>query len=102
MHVVLQFQPKKKNRNEAARHHRLYAVWYFNFNLREKMGMSRKTPPALCRVVLQFQPKRKNGMSRKTPPALCRVVLQFQPKKRNGNESQDTTGFMPYDTSISA
>jgi len=34
-------------------------------------------------------------MSRKTPPALCRVVLQFQPKKRNGNESQDTTGFMP-------
>src|SRR5258705_245454 len=31
--VVLQFQPKE-NANVELRHHRLYAVWYFNFSLR--------------------------------------------------------------------
>src|SRR5258705_6205920 len=35
-----------------------------------------------------------------TPPALCRVVLQFQPTNRQ-RMTPDTTGFMPCGTSIS-
>src|SRR5258705_3198205 len=39
----------------AARYHRLYAAWFFNFNL-QMVPNCGSIPPALCRVVLQFQP----------------------------------------------
>src|SRR5258705_409314 len=59
-------------------HHRLYAVWYFNFCLTEK-GELFRTPPALRRVVLQLLPNGKGKELFRTPPALRRVVLQLLP-----------------------
>src|SRR5258705_3198204 len=73
--VVLQLQPTN-GCPTAARYHRLYAAWFFNFNL-QMVPNCGSIPPALCRVVLQFQPT--NG-------AQLRL---------------DTTGFMPRGSSIS-
>src|SRR6185503_16165691 len=39
---------------ELLRHHRLYAVWCFNFTAGTTPEMSFKTPPALRRVVFQL------------------------------------------------
>src|SRR5258705_7960863 len=75
--VVYQFQPSNGCPTEA-RYHRLYAAWFFNFNLQMVAQQGLDTTG--------FMPRGSSISTYKwlpncgsIPPALCRVVLQFQP-----------------------
>src|SRR5258708_7248553 len=80
-------------------HHRLYAAWYFNFNLPTDNERPR-TPPAFMPCGTSISTYQQTTSDPGYHRLYTAWLLQFQPTNRQ-RMTPDTTGFMPRGTSIS-